>query len=84
MKMPVKRNHKILIKYLIVSTIVLLFSYIYQLTLHQDCAWDGCVPAHGITYIGSIFGLPALMLWPIVFVGIVILIGKVLAKNVAK
>jgi hypothetical protein len=67
-------------RYLITSSVVILISYIYQLSLHQDCAWDGCYPAHGNTYIGSLFGLPVFMLWPILFIGLLIFALKARAK----
>lgn len=67
-------------KYLLASVAILLTSYAYQISKHQECAWDGCFVAQGNTYVGSLFGLPAFLLWPISFVGLLLFTWKALAK----
>lgn len=63
------------------GAIVWAILYGYQLTLHEDCAWDGCSPAQGTTYIGSLFGLPMGVLELIGSVGLVIFVVNTCAKK---
>jgi hypothetical protein len=51
--------HKITPKrYVILSIILLIASYFLELLRKEDCAWDGCIPAHHISLTSAFFGLP--------------------------
>ena len=58
-------------EYLVTSLIIFLAVLIYQIHSGQDCAWDGCYPTTRPTIIGTLFGLPALVLEIEAFLGII-------------
>ena len=71
-------------RYIIGCGIALLIAYLYQLSLGQDCAWDGCFKTIHPSFTWSIFGAPVYVLELEMVIGLIIWVAKIVQKEKAK
>jgi len=75
--MVVARIKITLKRYLSVSLLALLVALVIQMSMKQDCAWDGCVPTVHPTIAGIFFGLPVIVLQVEIVLGFVLWVWAV-------
>jgi len=80
-KLTIAINKITLKRYSLFSIILLVTSYLIELTLKRSCAWDGCFPIHHISFIDALFGLPIICSMILFVVGVVIRTAQLINKK---